>query len=605
MKRIALPLLVILSTMATTLSCGNSQGFDKNARTAYLYSMGMYHECDSIYRHTFKIWANVRQTRISRHAPAFNSRKDEYDALDRLHEEYRASGQLDSLEACRERLTKTLAAMEDPPADRLEYQDGLQSLANDVILMQTIVTRPKEAGDLSSYKEQVEILEQDIIKKSKYYLTHCSNNDSKPTIQIIHTQTPNNMKKLMTLFAFALVAFTANAQSTIKGDVNGDGGISITDVTTLVEVILTGIPQNTDTSIYDINGDGDITVSDVTVLVDMILNGNGGNGSNLIVTTLHVLNIGNHYIEVKGSINNAQKGNTNKKVGIFYNKSGEPDETNGTMVVGEIYETYEEEGYSFFRAKIDKMKSKETYYYRAFEKENDKYLYGETKSIKIDFDQMTCPDDNHPHAIDLGLPSGNKWSCRYLNESSSYECFQWGETSGFTFEYLYNYDNEGNLNELRDYEYGQYVGNQSNWWSSDWYEIAKNYYCDSFENICGTDKDAAYVNLGDGWQMPSMNDCIEFFENCTFICSDCIYIIGPNGTVLRWWWDIFRTWTGEQCPYDQKIWYSDHYFQAYLFDFDATHIQLWNDGGYYDDGEGLPYRKCWKWYHKPIIPIHK
>ena len=159
-------MLVILSTLAT-LSCEKGQGFDTNARTAYLYSMRMYHECDSIYRHTSETWANARQARNTRHTPAFRSRKDEYDALDKLHEEYRASGQLDSLEACRERLTKTLAAMEDPPADRLECKDDLQSLANDVILMEIVATHPKEARDLQSYKEQLDILELSIITKSR------------------------------------------------------------------------------------------------------------------------------------------------------------------------------------------------------------------------------------------------------------------------------------------------------------------------------------------------------------------------------------------------------------------------------------------------------
>ena len=24
---------------------------------------------------------------------------------------------------------------------------------------------------------------------------------------------------------------------------------------------------------------------------------------------------------------------------------------------------------------------------------------------------QSCPDSNHPHAIDLGLPSGTKWAC--------------------------------------------------------------------------------------------------------------------------------------------------------------------------------------------------
>ena len=25
--------------------------------------------------------------------------------------------------------------------------------------------------------------------------------------------------------------------------------------------------------------------------------------------------------------------------------------------------------------------------------------------------QNSCPDDKHPHLIDLGLPSGTKWAC--------------------------------------------------------------------------------------------------------------------------------------------------------------------------------------------------
>ena len=103
----------------------------------------------------------------------------------------------------------------------------------------------------------------------------------------------------------------ATDSTPISGDFNGDGSISITDVTMLVDVILTGLPQNTDTSIYDINGDGNVTISDVTVLVDMILNGNGnGNGS-------------------------------------------------GNGGIGDTSQAY-----------------------------------------------LTCPDDNHPHIIDLGLPSG-------------------------------------------------------------------------------------------------------------------------------------------------------------------------------------------------------
>ena len=61
-----------------------------------------------------------------------------------------------------------------------------------------------------------------------------------------------------------------NGVTSLKGDVNGDGSVSITDVTVLVEMILSG---NTTTSRADINDDGTVSVTDVMELVEIILNG--------------------------------------------------------------------------------------------------------------------------------------------------------------------------------------------------------------------------------------------------------------------------------------------------------------------------------------------
>ena len=46
------------------------------------------------------------------------------------------------------------------------------------------------------------------------------------------------MKRLLTIFAFVLVAFMVDAQSTQKGDINGDGDISVNDVAMIVNHIL-------------------------------------------------------------------------------------------------------------------------------------------------------------------------------------------------------------------------------------------------------------------------------------------------------------------------------------------------------------------------------
>ncbi len=55
----------------------------------------------------------------------------------------------------------------------------------------------------------------------------------------------------------------------LKGDVNGDGRVNVSDVTALINMILGVIPK--DEARADINGDGKINVSDVTALINIIL----------------------------------------------------------------------------------------------------------------------------------------------------------------------------------------------------------------------------------------------------------------------------------------------------------------------------------------------
>ena len=64
----------------------------------------------------------------------------------------------------------------------------------------------------------------------------------------------------------------------------------------------------------------------------------------------------------------------------------------------------------------------------------------------------SCPDDNHPHAIDLGLPSGTKWACCNVGASTPEGYggyYAWGETSEkavyneVTYHYASGVDNDG------------------------------------------------------------------------------------------------------------------------------------------------------------------
>ena len=56
-----------------------------------------------------------------------------------------------------------------------------------------------------------------------------------------------------------------------KGDVDGDGNVSIADVTTLIDMLLSGDTAGNEAA--DCDGDGQISIADVTTLIDYLLSG--------------------------------------------------------------------------------------------------------------------------------------------------------------------------------------------------------------------------------------------------------------------------------------------------------------------------------------------
>ena len=59
-----------------------------------------------------------------------------------------------------------------------------------------------------------------------------------------------------------------------NGDANGDGQVSISDVTALIDQLLGNQAETFDPINADVNGDGSMDIKDVTVLIDMLLSGN-------------------------------------------------------------------------------------------------------------------------------------------------------------------------------------------------------------------------------------------------------------------------------------------------------------------------------------------
>lgn len=102
----------------------------------------------------------------------------------------------------------------------------------------------------------------------------------------------------------------------------------------------------------------------------------------------------------------------------------------------------------------------------------------------------SCPDGNHPHMVDLDLPSGTKWACCNLGASTpeSYgNYYAWGETQPKS-------------------GYG---------WNTYLYGSASNDVVSIGSDIAGTDYDAATANWGTPWRMPSLNQIWELLKNTT------------------------------------------------------------------------------------------
>ena len=58
----------------------------------------------------------------------------------------------------------------------------------------------------------------------------------------------------------------------IPGDIDSDGRITIVDITTLIDILLQGGPNESPAA--DVDGDGSISIGDITAIIDLLLTNN-------------------------------------------------------------------------------------------------------------------------------------------------------------------------------------------------------------------------------------------------------------------------------------------------------------------------------------------
>ena len=190
---------------------------------------------------------------------------------------------------------------------------------------------------------------------------------------------------------------------------------------------------------------------------------------------------------------------------------------------------------------------------------------------------LILPANPHPDSdyVDLGLPSGTLWATCNVGASAPEDYgdyFAWGET------------------EPKDYY---------DWSTYKWCNGSKNTltkYCnDSSYGFNGfvdnkteldSEDDAAYVNWGPSWRMPSYDQIVELCNNCTWQWTqrngvNGRLVTGPNGNTLFLpaagdrWGDSLDNVGSYGCYWSRTLYSSSPYYADYLY-FDSGGWYYWH-----------------------------
>jgi hypothetical protein len=151
------------------------------------------------------------------------------------------------------------------------------------------------------------------------------------------------------------------------------------------------------------------------------------------------------------------------------------------------------------------------------------------------------------NAVDLGLPSGTLWADRNVGADSPEACgdyFAWGETeskSNYNWS-TYKWCN-GSSSTLTKYCTKISEGTKDN------------------KEVLDFEDDAAYVNMGSEWRMPTHAELEELYDNCSrkYTTQNGVIgckITGPNGNSIFLPAAGSRGYSGDAPGYDGCYWSS-------------------------------------------------
>lgn len=242
--------------------------------------------------------------------------------------------------------------------------------------------------------------------------------------------------------------------------------------------------------------------------------------------------------------------------------------------------SYTDTRYSYYRN--DAKSTACLYGYVKYQGDTE-YYYDDPQEYPLE--HSTCPDDHHPHAIDLGLPSGTKWACCNVGASSPEQYggyYAWGETS------------EKSVYTEANYKYFNGEDTDGDGW------IDRNYSAVNIgTDIAGTQYDVAHVRMGGSWRMPSHEQQIELINNCKWTWTNQngvngFLVTGKNGgqvflPAAGYRWDDRLYYEGSDGYYDEG---SDGYYWSsslYPYYVDDAYELFFGSGywGWYFQGRSV------------------
>ena len=154
-------------------------------------------------------------------------------------------------------------------------------------------------------------------------------------------------------------------------------------------------------------------------------------------------------------------------------------------------------------------------YLKKFNTESDYVTYRDDKSKYIKPNVSLCDDNGNVYYnyspfnghdyVDLGLPSGTLWATMNVGADKPTDnglYFQWGDTVGYTA------DQVGTGNGQKKFSWADYK------WSIDGSSTNFSEYNTAGDTL-DLEDDAAHVNMGGDWHMPTPDQNEELIDNTT------------------------------------------------------------------------------------------